>query len=202
MKRGNKMPPKRDVECTCQYCGIKFNKRPSEIRKGEGKFCSRECSDKSRIKIRPTKLCTFCGKDFPYRLATAKFCSRSCKAQFYALQTKKRKVIKCNYCGKEFEQIKKEQKSCSQKCAHSLLSNLTRLKRYCVICGKEFFALPCRNQNNTCSRECFKMLRSAQMIGNEFALGMKHTQETKDHLRDVFRAKFQDPEYAEMMFEK
>ena len=201
MKRGNKMPPKRDVECTCQYCGKVFPKRPSEIRKGEGKFCSKECGNKSRIKIRPTKPCTFCGKEFSSRHSESKFCSLSCKASYYALQTKKRKVIKCNFCEKEFEQEKPAQKSCSQKCAHALVK--TRVKKNCVICNspfevKNFY----KDITETCSKTCYLEWKRRLMLGNELALGMRHTQETKDHLRDVFRAKFQDPAYAEWMFER
>ena len=31
------------IECACRNCGASFFKRPSEVRKGEYKFCSRKC---------------------------------------------------------------------------------------------------------------------------------------------------------------
>jgi len=34
---------KRLIKCVCKNCGKEFTKRPSEIKYGMGKFCSRPC---------------------------------------------------------------------------------------------------------------------------------------------------------------
>jgi hypothetical protein len=33
----------RYVQCTCGTCGQQFRKRATEVAKGEGKFCTRDC---------------------------------------------------------------------------------------------------------------------------------------------------------------
>lgn len=37
------------VNCTCQRCGATFTRYPRDIRRGAGKYCSRECKTKARI---------------------------------------------------------------------------------------------------------------------------------------------------------
>lgn len=48
---------KRRVMTQCQWCGVPMERRPSEIRKGRGKFCSRTCAGMGRpIDGRPSKI--------------------------------------------------------------------------------------------------------------------------------------------------
>ncbi len=46
---------KRRVSLECQWCGVSIERRPSEIDKGRGKFCSRSCAGMGRpINGRPS----------------------------------------------------------------------------------------------------------------------------------------------------
>ena len=40
------------VSCTCEHCGVTFYKLPSEIKKGEGKYCSTRCYHTSQLEPR------------------------------------------------------------------------------------------------------------------------------------------------------
>jgi len=74
----------------CLNCEQEFQARLSEIRRGNGKFCSTSCSSKYAAKQRPPKEpnceCALCGKKFykkPYSLTKSKsglfFCCRAHK---------------------------------------------------------------------------------------------------------------------------
>lgn len=43
------------MECICLVCGKKFFKPPSHIKKGEGKYCSRNCHNLSQVTHGKTK---------------------------------------------------------------------------------------------------------------------------------------------------
>lgn len=72
------------IEKVCLICGKSFKVIPS--RDKTAKYCSRTCSDKSRIKENNCK-CGFCGKEFhlkPIRIKRVSekfgnYCSRQCK---------------------------------------------------------------------------------------------------------------------------
>ncbi|MDD4972689.1 MAG: hypothetical protein PHT07_24935 [Paludibacter sp.] len=57
-KLNNIGPPKNRVNVICAFCGKEFETYPCWIRKGGGKYCSRECSDKA-------KAITFSGENNP-----------------------------------------------------------------------------------------------------------------------------------------
>jgi hypothetical protein len=66
------------VECVCEGCDSNFQVYPSVIRKGGGKFCSRQCTKKGEQRTCPT-----CGSSFHARLSAIKkgegrYCSRVC----------------------------------------------------------------------------------------------------------------------------
>lgn len=65
------------IKKKCLYCGEEFTIPLSQIKRGRGKFCSKECYCKSR-KVR--KNCLFCGKEFEvnYNKRTRKYCSQKC----------------------------------------------------------------------------------------------------------------------------
>lgn len=65
----------------CLHCGCKFEARvcPSDVASGRGKYCSRECSLKSQIKLPTEFKCNFCGVKFPNEYGRLrKFCSKRC----------------------------------------------------------------------------------------------------------------------------
>lgn len=67
----------------CKFCGKEFEIKLSLIKRGNGKFCSKECMDdwrKNRVKC----VCERCKKEFwiplsGIKLGRGKFCSRECK---------------------------------------------------------------------------------------------------------------------------
>jgi len=71
------------LERKCLICGKKFYVFPYVIKGGRGKFCSKECQYKAKIKKIERK-CLICGKKFfsvPSRIKVGKgkFCSRKCQ---------------------------------------------------------------------------------------------------------------------------
>lgn len=65
------------VEVICERCGKPFLAYHSRLKRGESKFCSRECRQN-----RETKHCTHCGK--PYQVImcesdASRFCSKKCR---------------------------------------------------------------------------------------------------------------------------
>jgi hypothetical protein len=68
------------IKRICQKCGKEFEIIPSEIKRGNGKYCSIKCRD-NKVK----RICQNCGKEFeiiPSRIKgnIGKFCSHSCSA--------------------------------------------------------------------------------------------------------------------------
>src|SRR4030043_2041506 len=80
--------PRKTTTKTCLQCNKTFNPALSEVKRGNGKFCSLSCVCKYRnihyLKRKITtiaKTCQFCQKKFmhkPYS-SVGKFCSISCK---------------------------------------------------------------------------------------------------------------------------
>ena len=83
------------VKLNCKQCGADIFKYPSQIKGGEGKFCSKECYTKSMQGVDILKdvrwvkpkgkrydiVCSYCGDIFsvvPSVKNTAKFCSKDC----------------------------------------------------------------------------------------------------------------------------
>lgn len=107
------------VKRICKYCGKEFEKYPSDIKQGRGKFCSQICQGKWRSenlinKDNPTwkggkvkQICPQCGKGFfifPSRIKSniTNYCSRLCVIKSRMGKGKKIKRM-CQICGKEFE---------------------------------------------------------------------------------------------------
>lgn len=69
--------------CNCVHCGKDFrlkNSAAKRISRNQGKFCSKECMDKSRLR-RKSCVCKKCGKTFEVRIGSHNkniFCSRDC----------------------------------------------------------------------------------------------------------------------------
>ena len=136
---------------SCRRCGKLFNVKPSHKKSGEGKYCSRACSDAGRRRGRVIN-CANCQNPFyatrkQMRLSKSRlnFCKRSCYFNFQTgqnhprwkygenaylpLMKKKREQI-CNRCGIQHTRvlivhhIDKNRKN-------NVLSNLVWLCRNC-----------------------------------------------------------------------
>lgn len=173
------------IVVTCQQCGKKFEAYPSQIKQGK-KYCGKKCADLAKIgkywtkKVRinhkigrmfPSykdpikKICPYCGKEFiTYRHHPRKYCSSLCahKAQ---IGKRNHKITKtCIVCDKKFDVFpyRKNAKYCSYRC-NALGNNIgqhnkvTKIKRICQYCGKEFEIYPSafkHNEGKYCSRKC------------------------------------------------
>ena len=103
------------------------------------------------------KACLHCGKiEYipPYRLATHKFCSRSCAYQWKA---KNQTIVKCcAICNKEFNVIShREQtaKYCSNECRYQAMKGRGSVQHFCQHCNKEFWDSPSKKRK-FCSKSC------------------------------------------------
>ena len=154
------------TETACQQCGGAFEVTPSKVAKGKGKYCSKECYNKS-MENSVEITCQTCGKVFkvwPTRLRDGrkvKYCSIECQAKGAITRQK----VNCAYCGKEFEAVqsdlaKGKGKYCSPECQHQGARN--RIKTPCQVCGTEFEFCPSRLKRGPvkyCSTECLRIGR-------------------------------------------
>lgn len=76
------------IQCTCRTCGGSFTKKPVDIKRGSGIFCSRPCHQ-ATLRHPIDRLCDQCGRSFTIHQSTidrgsGKYCSRSC---YYSART-------------------------------------------------------------------------------------------------------------------
>lgn len=69
----------------CAYCGKAFHVKPCAIRRGRGKFCSKECQRNAGSVIRK---CEVCGTEFRFKVSHAvkgegRYCSMKCRTIGY-----------------------------------------------------------------------------------------------------------------------
>lgn len=80
----NKRNTAPNVFGICPVCKKDFSKyvHPNRIKKGHGKFCSRQCRNKDRCKPYAKTVCAYCEKEIQIReycLRKFNFCNRKCK---------------------------------------------------------------------------------------------------------------------------
>lgn len=145
----------------CQQCGKAFSIPSCWIKRGAGKFCSKECYNIYRAKIACT--CLQCSKVFYLKASQindgrGKFCSQKC----YNLNRQAIMAEKiCPVCGRVFE-IKKSIADrfivCSRKCR---LNKPTHIIKNCVLCGKPFKVYNTEtargNYRSHCSFRCYRL---------------------------------------------
>lgn len=107
-----------NMQVKCQVCNKEFTTYPSRIKKGAGKFCSRECFISTYTnKVECT--CKNCGKT--YSVAKSQkgkdYCSKECMEEhFYKTGKWEGKVkVLCQNCGREVKRYGGG-KFCSHKC--------------------------------------------------------------------------------------
>lgn len=148
----------------CNYCGIEFNKKPSEVAKSKTGifYCCRDHMNLDKNIGKTTVTCSTCGKEFEKKnsqIHTNNFCSKECQLNFKPMIT-----LFCEQCNKEFQiaesyykkQSKRGQtpKYCSNECRHLARRTFNRLDCVCDYCGKEI-TIPDKNtKNHYCSQEC------------------------------------------------
>lgn len=150
---------------TCQQCGKTFVDPKHRNRR----FCSQECSGKSKSILR-MQTCAECGNSFESR-ELRKYCSKKCRlaAGWTPQDPTKHTTSMCAVCGKEFTTWSyRNAKCCSARCANTLVARHPKpsmrrpenfIERACQICGKPFKVHKCqlargKNQGAYCSKEC------------------------------------------------
>jgi len=104
------------MKTICQFCNKEFNVKPSRLKRGWGKFCSKTCRDMSQSK-KEIVICKNCNKKILIKLSRKKlkqfkFCSKKCQREWFY-----EKSIKiCSICGKEFYNKWQLHKYCSKEC--------------------------------------------------------------------------------------
>lgn len=112
------------VGCECANCGAAFHRKPSEIAKGGGKFCSIDCRMAFKAPSVFVGRCEGCGtkigRDAKGR--ARRFCSRECVGKFVGRNGAARirnppKEVVCKRCGGKFSTYHRSKVFCSNVCA-------------------------------------------------------------------------------------
>lgn len=82
----------------CEICGKEFYAIPSHLKRGWGKYCSKECKDKAQRKGKFV-ICSYCGKEIYRSLGSLQkesktktyFCNKSCQCAWKNKQRKTKK---------------------------------------------------------------------------------------------------------------
>lgn len=116
----------------CNFCNSDFVSKRSH-----SKFCSHNCSVKSKYKERPlfySNVCIHCNLQYNSRKKQSKFCSITCKNYYY----KNFDINKiCKFCNKSYTisyYKRKKSKFCSYSCSgKARWKNYTNIKKQIII---------------------------------------------------------------------
>lgn len=146
---------KLKVKVKCQECNAEFETIPSDLARGNSKFCSMRCRGKSHSKrfrgssnpvwkgAKQTVYCIQCNQPFETYLSNlqrgnGKYCSPECQYKAMSgegsgLWTGGTFELKCEFCGKPFT-VRRHRKDLSRFCSN--------------ICNVRFNALTHKGENN------------------------------------------------------
>jgi hypothetical protein len=182
------------IERRCLICGSIFKATQTQIKRGNGKYCSIKCYWKSLIGRTPRRNkksgkfinCKFCNKSFyitKSKFGKQKFCSKKCaNKELFGItypSRRKGKIISCAICGKEFY-IKKskinKRKYCSNYCFYQARKKIRgkdhpnwrggKIKIKCLTCKKEKYVWPSKLKEGN-GKYCSYKCFSVSMIGRE-----------------------------------
>lgn len=117
---------------TCEICGKSFYTAPSQVAKGNGRFCSKACMGRARDR-RVNVACETCGLVFlinAYEVGRQRFCSPSCAMRSRSGERGPRWnggeiEVRCDECGRVFS-VKRyrqdEARFCSHRCKGDWMS--------------------------------------------------------------------------------
>jgi len=111
------------------------------------------------MEIKKEKICKYCGKTY-LGVKSQKFCSREC----FFNSLKKRVMVHCVYCGKEIIKPKRfvdkfKKSFCSREC-QILYQKKSKIKKKCIVCGKDFWISPSKTKSNCCSHKCANLINN------------------------------------------
>ena len=134
------------IEKKCEMCGEIFYIKCE--RNGRGKYCSRECFNKSRSSLKEKK-CKLCGVKFFSIKKDKIYCSKQC----CNIGRRKRIIKTCVQCTKFFEIVKSDEndiKFCSKECR----SRSSKITKKCLVCNKFYEIIKSKNKRKYCSKKC------------------------------------------------
>lgn len=138
---------------SCEYCGNQFSAYPSQLEKGDGRFCSYKCCGAAKRRYSATThVCEGCGTSFTrimYREAKHTFCSKACRKE-------PRETRPCRICGQRFTLSLAHSKDgkehfCSRECGSKAHRN--GRVQFCEACAKEMYVQPSKPRR-WCSQKC------------------------------------------------
>lgn len=138
---------------TCKTCQKMFLLKPSAVKKGYGKFCSKPCYGKSLLSGKML-ICQTCKVEFymngrQISEGRGRYCSDECRYKNSG------RLIECPVCGKKKykmnSQLGTNNHYCSQHCCN--IGRRKRIIRICIHCGKDYEGLESQNRK-FCSRKC------------------------------------------------
>lgn len=92
-------PKSTRIPRTCEQCGNAFEAIPSNVRRGNAKYCSRSCYDAVRAKQFESRMCEGCGITYSANaVSDRRYCTRECRA--VAGRTREERT--CPICGASF----------------------------------------------------------------------------------------------------
>lgn len=174
---------KKNIEKICIYCGIKFFANNKSV-----KYCSKECSNKDRIKYfngdrkKYNHVCEKCGLDFKSVNSKQKYCSYKCSIE------SRIKIYnrKCVMCHKDYKPRTNNSKYCSREC-RAKADLKERLIFNCSFCGNEVKILKSQISNKKrifCSKKCVHNGNSIFYRGeNSPSWNPNITQEEREKMR-------------------
>lgn len=139
-----------ELNCKCKTCGKEFHRPPSDIKRGNGKYCSLKCKpiwNKGKIGVMPIPwntgskkqkvscICKICGKEFEefssgIKEGRGKHCSRKCADIGRKVWNKGFKILKDGERAKNWNSGFPKCKNCDKTL--SVRKNKLGLCRQCV----------------------------------------------------------------------
>ena len=164
------------IEKLCGVCGSNFKVHACNLKRGQGQYCSYQCSgiakkgaNNHQSVDKAGRDCKWCKERFLFRPKELKYggkvyCSKSCQKSHQA-EIKLNKQIYCKQCGNLITGHGKF--FCSNECngRWKLIHHLsTKVEKHCKVCDKVYFVSPAINsygQGIYCSQSCMGYDRSA-----------------------------------------
>lgn len=164
------------MKLNCKQCGKEIHKTPSQVKAGEGKFCSRSCyhesmkgvdlftneirGRKSRVRVHID--CVVCGKAFetvPSKIGVRKYCSDKCYQKEHSAKIKNLRYIRDTQTYKEWRiSVYKRDRFTCQSCgvvgnglnAHHIIPVVVDIEKIFDI-----------NNGITLCKECHKLVHKS-----------------------------------------
>ena len=177
----------------CSLCGTEIQRRSSNHKycgvcskiarkKYLGKFKDYHSQYWEKSKV--ARVCVVCGQEYK-SVKESQTCSPACRGKLKTLNYSE--ILTCLICGKKFKRTSSNikngrNKTCSLECRSKRHSNLmqdkkhwnwqdAKVKKTCIICGKEFKVYERKNRSHpTCSYKCKYVLISRNMSGENHYL--------------------------------